>query len=121
MKRQPKSLWGQLGAPILATLALGLCARPAHAVQASASNPIFPDAPDATLDINEEFNVIVAITNTSTNTPPPTTAVPATLHGTTRTKLACQDAPCVTELPGTLTMTPQGRRIVSAAACCRRR
>ena len=68
MKVQPTSPRSRLGIALLfAVMALGLATRPAHAVQASASNPIVVS--DQTLVIDQQITLTVRIVNTSTNEP----------------------------------------------------
>ena len=80
-----------------------------HAVQASGSIPLIQS--DNTLEQDQVFTVIVRIANTSTETGAEgNAAVPATYlaGGAITVTLACQQAPCVGELPNTLQFVPAG-------------
>src|SRR4030095_7484513 len=87
-------------AMVACLLAGAIVARPAHAVQASASNPIILS--DQNLSVDEQITMTIRIQNTSTNDPTNSNAAAATLFGTTTVQLACTTAACTTPLPGTL-------------------
>ena len=77
----------------------------ADAIQASGSIILSPSK-QLQLAQNEEFEVTVSVVNTSSQTPVPGAAAPATLTGPITIDLACTDCSCSQKQAGALTFVP---------------
>src|SRR5437870_206482 len=92
--------------PVIVGLVLGgtsLARAGVSTAQASGSLPISYGS--STLTRGTAVDLTVTITNTSSTTPLPGTALPAHLTGSTTVILACTTSACATQLAGTFTFS----------------